>query len=74
MTRKEIIDVMSRSEGCRIRCVEKNGGEWVGIVDVYESDFDNEDDEHKGHSICVRRDNGANVLVYDDEIESIVIV
>ena len=74
MSNEEIIDVMSKSEGCRVKCLEKDGSEWTGIVDVYESDYDNEGDDYQGHSICVRRDDGSNVIVYDDEIESIAIV
>lgn len=74
MGTEEIIDVMSKSEGCRIKCVENNGDEWTGVVDTYESDYDNEGDDCEGHSICVRRDDGANVIVYDAEIESITII
>lgn len=50
MSNEEIIDVMSKSEGCRVKCVEKDGSEWTGIVDVYESDYDNECDDYQGHS------------------------
>lgn len=69
-----IVVIMSQSEGKRIRCIEKDGEEWTGIVDVYETDFDNEGDEQEGDSICVRRDDGLNVIVYSDEIEHIEIL
>lgn len=39
--------VMSHSEGKRVKCIEKDGKEWAGIVDVYEGEFDNEGDEVK---------------------------
>lgn len=74
MSIEEIIDVMSRSEGLRVKCLEKDGDEWTGVVDVYESDYDNEDDEQSGDSICVKRDDGSNVIVYADEIENISII
>lgn len=31
----------------------------------------NEDDDKNGYSICVMRDDGANVIMYADEIEKI---
>lgn len=74
MSIEEIIETMSDSEGHRIKCVEKDGSEWTGYVDVYESDYDNEGDECEGHSICVEVDDGSNVIVYDSEIESIAII
>lgn len=69
-----IVKVMSGSVGQRIRCVEKNGASWTGIVDVYESAYDNEDDEVTGESICVRRDDGNNVIVYVQDIKSITMI
>ena len=75
MSMEEIIKVMSESDGHRVKCVEKDGESWAGSVDVYESEFDNEDDEFGGGaSICVIRDDGASALVYAEEIESISIV
>ncbi len=73
MNIEEIIEIMSESEGRHIECIETDGEKWSGVVDVYESAFDNEDDETKGDSVCVRRDDGLNVLVYADEIETISI-
>ena len=73
MNIEEIIEIMSESEGRHIECIETDGKKWSGVVDVYESAFDNEDDETKGDSVCVRRDDGLNVLVYADEIETISI-
>lgn len=74
MNIKEIIEVMSNSEGGHIRCVEKDGDEWTGTVDVYESEYDNEGDEQEGDSICVKRDDGLNVIVFAEDIESIEII
>lgn len=74
MSIEEIIEIMSESEGRHIECVETDGEKWTGVVDVYESAFDNEDDETTGDSICVRRDDGHNVIVYADEIETISII
>ena len=50
------------SEGKRIKCIEKDGEEWTGIVDVYETVFDNADDEQQGYSICVSRDDSLMSL------------
>lgn len=66
--------VMSCSEGKRVKCIEKDGSEWTGVVDVYESAYDNEDDEIKDASICVSCDNGSNVLVYAEDIKYISII
>lgn len=66
--------VMSRSEGKRVKCIEKDGKEWAGIVDVYEGEFDNEGDEVKDDSIRVSRDDGDNALVYADDIKYIAII
>ena len=73
MNIEEIIEIMSENEGRHIECIETDGEKWSGVVDGYESAFDNEDDETKGDSVCVRRDDGLNVLVYADEIETISI-
>lgn len=75
MSIAEVTQVMSESEGLRVQCVEKDGESWTGVVDVFESEFDNEDDEFGGGaSICVTRDDGMDALVYAEEIESISIV
>lgn len=74
MTLEEIIEVMAKSEGLKVKCSEKDGDQWTGEVDAYESEYDNEGDESEGDSICVRRDDGSNVIVYADEIENIAIL
>lgn len=71
---KNKIGIMSNSEGKRIRCIEKDGCKWTGIVDVYETGFDNADDEQKGDFICVSRDDGLNVIVYAKDIDIIEIL
>lgn len=68
---REKINVMESSEGKRVKCIENDGSEWTGIVDVFEIAFENEGDEQIGYSICVRRDDGQNVLVFAREIEKI---
>lgn len=71
---REKIAIMEASEGKRVKCIEWDGSEWTGIVDVFETAFDNEDDEQKGYSICVCRDDGLNVIVFAHDIEQISIV
>lgn len=66
--------VMSRSEGKRIKCIEKDGTEWTGVVDIYESDFDEENDEFREPSIYVSRDDGNNVRIYAKDIKHIAIM
>lgn len=66
--------IMSRSKGKRVRCIEKNGKEWIGVVDVNEGEFDNEGNEVKDDSIRVSRDDGDNALVYADDIKYIAII
>lgn len=74
MNIEEIIEIMSESEGRHIECVETDGEKWTGVVDVYENAFDNSDDDVTGDSICVCRDDGLNVLVYVQDIETISII
>ena len=75
MSVAEVTKVMSESEGLKVQCVEKDGESWTGVVEVFESEFDNEDDEFGGGaSICVTRDDGTSALVYAEEIESIAVV
>ncbi|MCC8196547.1 MAG: hypothetical protein LIO49_07095 [Ruminococcus sp.] len=74
MGKNEIINVMSMSDGRKVCCIEKDGDEWTGYVDVYESPYDNEDDDMTGASICVSRDNGFNAIVYDHDIAYIEII
>lgn len=73
MNIEEIIEIMSVSVGRHIECVETDGEKWTGVVDVYENAFDNSDDDVTGDSICVCRDDGLNVLVYVQDIETISI-
>lgn len=74
MEQSEIISVMQYSDGMRIKYTDEYGDEWTGYVDVYESDYDNQDDERTGHSICLQRDDGSNLIVYDDEIIEIAVL
>lgn len=74
MDEKEIIAVMSESNGMHIECIEKDDDHWTGIVDDYETAYDNQDDDVQGHSICVMRDDGINALVYHNDIKWIRIL
>ncbi len=75
MTREEIVAIMQRSVEQRVRVRETDGLEWTGVVDEYESDYDNEDnDDVPDHSILATRDDGCGVLVYAEEIEHIEIL
>ena len=74
MNTEENIKIMSVSVGRHIECVETDGEKWTGVVDVYENAFDNSDDDVTGDSICVCRDDGLNVLVYVQDIETISII
>lgn len=66
--------VMSRSEGKRIKYIEKDGTERTGVVDIYESDFDEENDELREPSIYVSRDDGNNVRIYAEDIKHIAVI
>ncbi len=73
MTKEHIIEIMSNSEGHHIRYIEIAGQEWSGYVYVYESEYDNSGDDVNGPSICVQRDDGYNVVIYDHDIDFIEI-
>ncbi len=75
MTREQIVQVMRESEGCRIRYIDIDGDDFIGFVDVFETAFENSDDEGgEGASICVQTDDGYNVLLYEREISFIEII
>lgn len=69
----DIISIMEESQQRRIAYTDKSGEKYTGFVDVFESAFDNEDDEGEA-TICVQRDDGKNVIVGESEIASIKII
>lgn len=65
---------MEDSEGKRVVIEFFDGGRIEGIVDLYESRYDNEDDDepYSGQaSLCVDCDDGTGCLVFESEIYSI---
>lgn len=76
MNKQEILDVMSESEGCNIEITDVNGKEIVGYVDLYESRFDNSDDDvNAGEaSICVDTADDNSYMLYESDIKRIKII
>ena len=76
MDKKEILSTMSRSEGKRVELIDVKKKEIKGTVFLFESRYDNEDDEDcPGEaSICVDCDNKAVCMLYESDIESITVV
>lgn len=76
MTKEEILDVMSESEGCNVEIIDVNDEKIVGYVDLYETRFDNSDDDvNAGEaSICVDVDDENSYMLYESDIKEIKIV
>lgn len=74
MSIDKIVQIMAESERCRIGVIEENGNVWRGIVDMYEEVHDNQNDGCTVATIYVRRDDGSNVLVSANDIQSIAII
>lgn len=76
MNKQEILDVMSESEGCNIEITDVNGKVIVGYVDLYESRFDNSDDDvNAGEaSICVDTADDNSYMLYESDIKRIKII
>ena len=68
--------VMSMSDQQRVSLATKEGKHFAGYVDVFESRFDNEDDDYCAGqgSICFYPDDGDPMLLYEENIQSIEIV
>ena len=71
MELKTIRDVMAESAGHKVKCTEKDGEQWTGYVDVFEDEYDNDEN---ACSICVQRDDNFNELLFDYDIENIEII
>ena len=67
---------MENSEGENVRVIDVNGNIIEGYVDLFESRYDNEDDEmYPGEaSIGLDCENEKNCLIYEKDIESIEII
>lgn len=76
MTKEEILDVMSESEGCNVDIIDVNDEKIVGYVDLYETRFDNSDDDvNAGEaSICVDVDDENSYMLYESDIKRIKII
>ena len=77
MTKEEILKIMEESEDHKVKVENARGETIEGIVDLYESRFDNEDDEepYKGEaSICLDEESGEGWLLYESDIKSIEIL
>lgn len=76
MNKDEILDVMSESEECIVEITDVKDETIIGYVDLYESRYDNEDDEgNDGEaSICVDTEDGQSYLLYESDIKEIKII
>ena len=74
MSEDEILEVMEESEDHSVKVVDEKGQVFEGIVDLYESRYDNEDDDepYAGEaSISMECDDGSLVTLYESDISSI---
>ena len=76
MTIDEIRDIMEDGQQGRIEYIDKDGVKHTGYVDVYESPYDNGDEDgNDGEaSICFDGDNGEMLVVFESEIQKIRIL
>lgn len=79
MTKDEILHTMEDSQGHRVRVINSDGKAIEGFADVFETRYDNEDDDYCGGkgglaSIGVFGDDGDGYLLYEDMIQSIEII
>lgn len=66
-----IIDLMEESEFKHVEIVTTEGEKIKGVVEVFETAYDNDDTEA---SICFLTDNDEGIILYESEIEKITIV
>ena len=74
MNREEIYEAMSKFEQENVLLTTSDGKEYIGYIDVFESRYDNEDDDppFAGQgSICFYSDDGDSMLLYEEHIKSI---
>ena len=77
MSAEEIYAAMFEGEQKRVSLVDAEGDEYTGFVDVFESRYDNEDDEppFSGQgSICFFPDDAPPMLLYESVIKSIKVL
>lgn len=68
MTKREI---MEDSQHCRVEYTDTDGNKHTGYVEIYETPYDNDGDEG---SICIDRDDGCSLCLYESDILDIRIL
>lgn len=76
MSVEEIRQIMGESDQKRIEYIDTDGVKHIGYVDVYESPYDNGDEDgNDGEaSICFDGDDGEMLVVFESEIREIRIL
>jgi len=77
MIGEELLDAMSDSCGKRINVTLKDGTVYKGKGDLYESRFDNEDDDGPlagQASFVVKIDEENGIMLYESQIEDIEVL
>jgi hypothetical protein len=76
MSVEQIREIMEDSQQGRIEYIDRDGVKHTGYVDVYESPYDNSDDDYKAGeaTICFDDDNGDMTIVYESDIKEIRIL
>lgn len=68
-----IVEKMEEYQGKRVVYVDNLGNKHSGYIDVFETAYDNEDEGDEA-SICIERDDGKNLIVYESEIKDIYLI
>lgn len=76
MSVEQLREIMEDSQQKRIEYVDVDGVTHKGYADVYESPYDNSDDDYKPGeaTLCFDDDNGDMTIVYESEIKEIRIL
>lgn len=77
MSKEDTLSVMEESEDRRVKVVDVKGSTFTGVVDLFESRYDNIDDDepYSGEaSICIDCGNDEFCGLYESDIESIKIL
>lgn len=76
MDKEKILETMSESEGFKVEITDVKGEKLIGIVELYETRYDNSDDDvNAGEaSICVDGEDGNGCLLYESDIKEIKII
>lgn len=76
MTKEKILAIMEDSEGRKVEVIDAKNETFVGVVDLFESRYDNSDDEepYTGEaSICIDCDDDICCELYESDIKEIKI-